>query len=163
MIALDANVLVRLVTRDDEKQAQRAKAAFDTHAGEDGGLFVSDIVLVERCWTLAKSYGLARADIALTVRALLDNASIALETPAAVRDALASFELGSADFPDCTLIVAKAREAGCNRTLSFDQRMRSLPGVVLLQPACYGRNGRFRGIQFASGTISIGSWNGTAR
>lgn len=131
MIALDTSVLVRLVTRDDEKQAQHAKAVFDTHAGEDGGLFVSDVVLVELCWTLAKSYGLARANIARTVRALLDNASIALESRAAVRDALAGFEAGSADFPDC-LIVAKAREAGCSRTLSFDQRMGSLPGVELL-------------------------------
>lgn len=131
MIALDTNVLVRLVTRDDETQAQRAKAVLDTHADEDGGLFVADIVLVELCWTLAKSYGLARADIARTVRALLDNASIALESPAAVRDALASFETGSADFPDC-LIVAKATKAGCTRTLSFDQRMGSLPGVELL-------------------------------
>jgi predicted nucleic-acid-binding protein len=123
-----SSVLVRLVTRDDEKQAQRAKAVFDRHADEDGGLFVSDIVLAELCWTLAKSYGLARADITCTVRAPLDNASIALESPAAVRVVLASFEPGSADFPDC-LIVAKARTAGSSRTLSFDQRMGALPGV----------------------------------
>ncbi|MBK7767239.1 MAG: type II toxin-antitoxin system VapC family toxin [Sulfuritalea sp.] len=131
MIALDTNVLVRLVTRDDEAQAQRAKAVFDKHAGEDGGLFVADIVLVELCWTLATSYELARTDIALTVRALLDNASIALESPVAVKSALASFEAGSADFPDC-LIVAKAHEAGCSQTLTFDRRMKLLPGVALL-------------------------------
>lgn len=33
MIALDTNVLVRLVTRDNEAQAQRAKAVFDAHGG----------------------------------------------------------------------------------------------------------------------------------
>ncbi len=131
MIALDTNVLVRLVTRDDKPQAQRAKDVFDTHADENGGLFVADIVLVELCWTLAKSYGLARASIARTVRALLDNASITLESPTAARDALASFEASSADFPDC-LIVAKARAVGCSRILSFDQRMGSLAGVELL-------------------------------
>ena len=43
VIALDTNVLVRLITRDDEKQAQRAKAVLDMHADEDGGLFVTDI------------------------------------------------------------------------------------------------------------------------
>lgn len=131
MIALDTNVLVRLVTRDDDAQAQRAKAVFDTHADEDGELFVADIVLVELCWTLARSYELARADIARTVQALLDNASIALESPAAVKNALACFEAGSADFPDC-LIVAKAAQAGCSHTLSFDRRMELLPGVQLL-------------------------------
>ncbi|EQD27547.1 PilT protein domain protein, partial [mine drainage metagenome] len=58
MIALDSNVLVRLVTRDDEAQALRAKAIFDAHNGEDGALFVSDIVLVEVCWVLERSYRL---------------------------------------------------------------------------------------------------------
>lgn len=130
MIALDTNVLVRLLVRDDEAQAQRAKAAFDAHA-ESGGLFVADIVLVELCWTLARSYGLPRADIARAVRALLDNASIALESPAAVKRALASFDAGGGDFPDC-LIVAKAGAAGCSRILSFDKRMVALPGVELL-------------------------------
>ncbi len=128
MIALDTNVLVRLVTRDDEAQARRAKAVFDAHAEEDGGLFVSDVVLVELCWTLARAYELGRDDIARTVRALLGNASVALESPEAVREALGLFEAGGPDFPDC-LIVAKARAAGCARTLSFDRRMASLPGV----------------------------------
>jgi len=131
VIALDTNVLVRLVTRDDEAQAQRARAVFEEHAVEVGGLFVADIVLVELCWTLARSYELSRADIALTVHALLNNASIALESSAAVKSALVNFEAGTADFPDC-LIVAKAGQAGCSHTLSFDRRVGSLPGVQLL-------------------------------
>ena len=131
MIALDTNILVRLVTRDDEAQAQRAKAAFDTYAGENGALFVADIVLVELCWTLARSYELERVDIARTVRALLDNASIALESPTAVKGALVHFETSSAEFPDC-LIVAKAGQVGCSQLLSFDKRMGPLPGVQLL-------------------------------
>ena len=59
MIALDTNVLVRLLTRDDEAQARRAKAAFDAQAGEHGGLFIADVVLAELCWTLARAYRLA--------------------------------------------------------------------------------------------------------
>ena len=131
MIALDTNVLVRLVTRDNEAQAQRARAVFDAQGEEHGGLFVSDIVLAELCWTLSRSYELERADIARTVRALLDNSSIALESSPAVRDALVSFETTAADFPDC-LIVAKASHAGCRHTLTFDQRMKPLPGVQIL-------------------------------
>ncbi len=131
MIALDTNVLVRLDTRDDEAQAQRARAVFEEHAVEVGGLFVADIVLIELCWTLARNYELSRADIALTVHALLNNASIALESSAAVKSALVNFETGNADFPDC-LIVAKAGQAGCSHTLNFDRRMGSLPGVQLL-------------------------------
>ena len=126
MIALDTNVLVRLVTRDNEKQAQRAKVVFDQ--AEHGGLFVSDTVLVELCWTLSRSYELERSDISRTVRALLDNSCIAFESATVVRDALNSFETTAADFPDC-LIGAKARHAGCSQILTFDQRMKPLPGV----------------------------------
>ncbi len=131
MIALDTNVLVRLVTRDNEAQAQRAKAVFDAHAEEHGCFFVSDIVLVELCWTLSRSYELQRADIARTVRALLENSSIAFESPLVVRNALNRFESTTTDFPDC-LIVAKASHAGCSHTLTFDQRMKSMPEVQLL-------------------------------
>lgn len=131
MIALDTNVLVRLLTRDDETQARRAKEVFDACGDEPGALYVADVVLAELSWTLARSYGLARVDIARCVRALLDNATLALESPAAVREALARYESGSADFPDC-LIVAKAAAAGCGRVLSFDRRMAKLPGVGIL-------------------------------
>ncbi len=131
MIALDTNVLVRLVTRDDEAQALRAKALFDQHSQEDGALFVSDIVLVELCWTLESSYRLARKDIATTLRALLDNATVQLESNAAVSAALTHFETGSTGFPDC-LIVAKANAHGCEHTVTFDRRMRQLAGVKLL-------------------------------
>lgn len=131
MIALDTNVLVRLVTRDDEAQARRAKTIFDKHGEEHGGLFVSDIVLAELCWTLSRSYQLERNDVARTIRALLDNSSIAFESPPVVRNALTSFETTTADFPDC-LIVAKAKHFGCEHTVTFDQRMKLLPSVRLL-------------------------------
>lgn len=131
MIALDTNVLVRLVTRDDEAQALRAKAVFDACGSKDGELFVADIVLVELCWTLERSYRLDRSDIANTVRALLDNATVKLESPAAVRDALANYETAGIGFPDC-LVVAKALHAGCSHTRTFDRRMAALPGVEQL-------------------------------
>ncbi|MDX8400215.1 MAG: hypothetical protein R8K20_08190 [Gallionellaceae bacterium] len=69
---------------------------------------------MEVCWTLSRSYGLERAETALTVR-----------TP------LNYFENNATDFPDC-LIVAKANQFACSHTLTFDQRMKSLPKVQLL-------------------------------
>lgn len=48
-----------------------------------------------------------------------------------MKRAFVCFETGNADFPDC-LIVAKAGLAGCGHILSFDRRMKSLPGVEVL-------------------------------
>ncbi|MHB1941686.1 MAG: PIN domain-containing protein [Acidiferrobacteraceae bacterium] len=131
MIALDTNILVRLVTRDDEAQAARAKAVFDAQGSEEGALFVSDIVLVELCWTLERSYRLSRQAMATVIHALLDNSTVKLESPPVVRDALAHFTRSSIGFPDC-LIVAKAQHQGCRQTLTFDRRMASLPDVEIL-------------------------------
>ncbi|SBT05913.1 PilT protein domain protein [Candidatus Accumulibacter aalborgensis] len=52
MIAVDTNVLVRLLTRDDDDQAQRAQGLFDAASDTDGAIFISDVVLAELCWSL---------------------------------------------------------------------------------------------------------------
>lgn len=131
MIALDTNILVRLITRDDEAQAQRAKALFDRYSAIDGAFFVADIVLVELCWVLERSYQLSRAEIGHTVQALLNNATVQLETPAVVRAALEQFDQSTIGFPDC-LIVAKAKHANCECTMTFDRHMSALDTVQLL-------------------------------
>ncbi|MHB8255503.1 MAG: PIN domain-containing protein [Acidiferrobacter sp.] len=131
MIAIDTDVLARLVTRDDKAQALPAKALFDAHIDEDGALFVSSIVLVELCWALERSYQLSRQEIAIVVRALIDNRTVKLESPDAIRTALGYFAMGDAGFPDC-LIVAKAGCESCSQILTFDRRMASLPDVRIL-------------------------------
>ena len=85
MIALDTNVLVRLLTRDHEEQALRVKALFDSHEGEDGVFFVSDIVLAELCWILERSYRHSRSEIDA---ALSVNRSLSLESSHVVEEAL---------------------------------------------------------------------------
>ena len=130
MIALDTNVLVRLLTRDHEAQALRVKALFDSQ-GEDGIFFVSDIVLAELCWTLERSYRHSRSEIDAAISALSVNRSLSLESSRAVEEALGLFRTVEAGFPDC-LIAAKARLRGCSKTVTFDRRMADLPGVERL-------------------------------
>ena len=131
MIAVDTNVLVRLLTRDDEKQAERARKLFDQHAGKDGMLFVSDVVLAELAWTLDRGYRFERADIARAIRSLADNATITLESSDSVRVALGLHEKGGTTFPDC-LIAAKAAAAKCKSLATFDKGMKNLPLATLL-------------------------------
>jgi predicted nucleic-acid-binding protein len=131
MIGLDTNVLVRLLTRDDEAQAKKAKALLDKHADEDGALFVSDVVLAELVWTLERAYGLKRAEIGQAVRALADSATLTFESRNVLRQAQDLFLKDKAGFADC-LIVAKAQAAGCDFVVTFDKVMRTLPGVEAL-------------------------------
>jgi len=129
MIGLDTNVLVRLLTRDDEKQAGKARDLLERHANEDGQLFVSDIVLAELVWILDRAYGLDKAAIATAIKALADNATLGFESREVLRDAQALYADSKAGFADC-LIHAKARAAGCETLASFDKALRGPPGVV---------------------------------
>lgn len=131
MIALDTNVLVRLLTRDDEKQASKAHALLEKHADEDAAFFVSDIVLAELVWTLERSYDYDRNSIAQVLKALADNATLGFESREVLRVAQQFFADAKAGFADC-LIVAKAQAAGCGSLVSFDKAMRALPKVNLL-------------------------------
>lgn len=131
MIALDTNVLVRLLVRDDEAQFAKVAQLFDDHADEPASLWVSEVVLSEVTWVLGRTYGFDRASVALALRAMTVNATLALESAQEVRQALALFEQGPADFPDCLLAV-QAAARGAVSVVTFDRRMRHLPGVRLL-------------------------------
>ena len=131
MQAIDTNLLVRLFTRDDAAQGKRVRDLFDRHANEDGAFWIADTVLVELAWTLDRAYGRSRSDIAKALRALSGNATIQLESPSAVTQAIALYEPGPADFADC-LLIAKAEAVGCDAVRTFDRKMRGLPRVKLL-------------------------------
>ena len=131
MIALDTNVLLRLLLRDDASQALRAQALFDANAERDGTLFVSDVVLAELAWVLRSRYGQGSEPIGRAIRGLLGNATLAWQSPDAVARALELYEAGSVDFPDC-LVAALAGDNGCEAVATFDRGMQSLPGVRLI-------------------------------
>jgi predicted nucleic-acid-binding protein len=131
MQAIDTNLLVRLFVNDDAAQGKKVRDLFDSHSHEDAALWVADIVLVELVWTLDRTYGRSREEIATALRALAGSATVLLESGPAVAQAINLFEAGPADFAD-SLLVCKAAEMGCEAVRTFDRRMRSLPGVKLL-------------------------------
>ena len=67
MRAVDTNVLVRLVTRDDAKQVAAAEA-FVAH-----GAWVPHLALAEAAWVLASVYDRAPEAIAMAVEMLLNH------------------------------------------------------------------------------------------
>ena len=131
MVAIDTNVLLRLLINDDELQASKARSLFETQA--DGGefLWVADIVLIELVWALDRRYGRPRDEVCAALNALTNNATVVAESSDCLHQAIALYEQGPAGFADCLLAV-KAGMAGCNALRTFDKKMRALPGVKLL-------------------------------
>lgn len=133
MIALDTNVLLRLLAEDADEQAtrQRVRAARLIDVAEAAGdrLFVADVVLCEVVWMLGRTYRASRASIRETVAALLQTRHLAFEAPDGIGRALAAFGGGTGDFADY-LIRERAREAGCTGVATFDRALLREDGFV---------------------------------
>src|SRR5438270_4488771 len=101
MRAIDTNVLVRLLTMDDPKQAVAAEA-FVTAA--DHG-WISHVVLVETVWVLESVYERSRKEIAATLKTLLDHQSFVLQDTDVVNAAYDLFTRAiSVGFSDCLVL-----------------------------------------------------------
>jgi predicted nucleic-acid-binding protein len=84
MIAVDTNVLVRLLTGDDARQAAAARSLF---AGER--IWVAKTVLLETGWVLGSLYGFEEAAIRDAFTKLLGLRNVFVEDKSAVAAALA--------------------------------------------------------------------------
>ncbi len=126
MRAIDSNVLVRLLTRDDARQVAAAEAFVEK------GAWVSHLALAEATWVLASVYELEASAIATAVEMLLNHRDLALEEPEVVSNALQYFHrrpvLG---FSDC-LMLEVARKAGHLPLGIFDRALGKLPGAERL-------------------------------
>ena len=127
MLALDTNVLVRFVVRDDETQYRKARTFIEHQRREQSLILVSLFVVLETEWVLRSRYHLSKADILATFSGLLDSADVFIEDDASLEEALFHWEDSTADFADC-LIGARHRRLGCEQTVTFDARAARLPG-----------------------------------
>ena len=75
MIALDTNILVRYLVRDDEKQAEAARTLLESLTIEQPG-FVCREVIVELVWVLERSYKCSRDRIATVLEQLATTESL---------------------------------------------------------------------------------------
>jgi predicted nucleic-acid-binding protein len=71
MIAVDTNVLVRLVVKDDPDQFALAERLVREAAESGEPCLVSDPVLCELEWVLESSYGASRSDVLAAMQNLL--------------------------------------------------------------------------------------------
>ncbi len=121
MIALDTNLLVRLLTNDEPRQAAKVEAWLGKNTGGRSPAYVDHIVLCELAWVLERSYAYGRSEVHRAIASLLAAAQLKVETPALVRQALKRYADGPADFSDY-LLAARAAAAGFTPVLTFDKQ-----------------------------------------
>lgn len=121
MIAIDSNVLLRLLLDDDADQARRARALVVAAAEAREPAYINRAVLCETLWVLGRGYRHDRSQIARAIELLLAAPAVQLEDGTAVEEALVVFRNGTLGFVDA-LIGVLNRRAGCSTTYTFDRR-----------------------------------------
>jgi predicted nucleic acid-binding protein len=126
MRAIDANVLVRLITRDNPRQAASAETFVEK------GAWVSVLALAEAVWVLGTVCQLSAKDQARAVEMLLNHRDLVLQDPATVAAALELFRTRpSLGFSDC-LTLQLARKAGHLPLGTFDRGLARIQGAEKL-------------------------------
>jgi len=126
MLAADTNVVVRIVTRDDERQALVADAFVQK------GAWVSQLVLAETAWVLRDLYGLEHEEIASIIEMLLQHESLTLQDADVIAVALEHYrQRPRIGFSDC-LVLEIARKAGHLPLGTFDRDLSKLDGAQRL-------------------------------
>lgn len=120
MMALDTNVLVRLLLRDDAAQARAAEQFVASCQVNDESCLISQIVVVEAVWVLETAYGYSRDQIAKMIEYILLADALSVEEAHQVWAALRDFRASRADFADC--LIGRTNQAlGSERTVTFDR------------------------------------------
>jgi predicted nucleic-acid-binding protein len=126
MRAVDTNILVRLITRDDPRQLALSEAFVAK------GAWVSTLVVAETVWVLGAVYDLGHEEIGTVVEMLLRHEQLSLQDPDMVSAALEQFrQVAAVGFTDC-LVLEIARKAGHLPLGTFDKRLSKLDGAERL-------------------------------
>jgi predicted nucleic-acid-binding protein len=129
MRAIDTNVLVRLITRDDKRHVESAESFVSS------GAWISHLVLAEMSWVLESVYERTREEIAKAVEMLLDHQQIAIQDRGIIEEALDTFcKHRRISFSDA-LVLEAARKNGHVPLGTFDRDLAKLDGTQLLTKA----------------------------
>ena len=123
MRAVDTNLLVRLIARDDADQVKAAESFVEKWA------WVSHLVLAETLWVLDAVYNRSPVQIANAIDRLLNHRELTLQDSDVVALALDRFRSRpSLGFSDC-LVLEIARKAGHLPLGTFDRNLAKLDGT----------------------------------
>lgn len=129
MIAIDTNVLVRILI-DDAGQPGQVQAA-RALASRVGQVYIPLIVLVETVWVLESACRLEKAAIIAILTHLHTNSAFVLQDEAITQEALRQFRVSNVDFAD-SVILTHVQQQGLELH-TFDKHLARQTGARIIQ------------------------------
>ena len=132
MTALDTNVIVRFLVRDDEEQAETARKRLKQAEKDRERLLVPLLVVLETIWVLESAYNKTRSEILDSILDMRQMPVFEFEADAVVEHLLGDGRKYKADLADI-LIAYSAQATGGENGLTFDKGAAKLPFFNLLK------------------------------
>ncbi len=121
MLAIDTNLVVRLLADDDQRQTEKVRSLLSTEE-----VFVATTVLLETAWVLGSTYKFSRDAVGRALSLFVRLPAIRLEEPERVNQALDWLSQGM-DFADA-LHLAGADD--CEAFITFDRALARSSGKL---------------------------------
>jgi len=132
MKAIDTNVLVRFLVKDNEQQAKVVYRKFKKIEGKKEVLFIPIPVVLKTIWVLESVYGVKRQEILDSINDLLLMPILDFEAQPAIRSFVSSAKEDKVDLSDL-FIGNYAKYLGCDSVITFDKRASKLGIFELLK------------------------------
>jgi predicted nucleic-acid-binding protein len=130
--ALDTNVLIRFLVKDDKKQAEIVYRVFKQAEINNEILYVPLLVVLETIWVLESVYQVSRINIINSITDLLLMPVIEFEAQSTIQNFVSYARETKTDLSDL-LIAQTAKSAGCESMLTFDKRASDFEFFSLLK------------------------------
>lgn len=131
MTALDTNVIVRFLVRDDEQQSETVYKYLKKAEKSGEAFFIPLAVVLETVWVLGSAYRKSRADILNSLESLMHSQVFRLDRDDVVGRVISDARNSDADIADL-IIAHSARASGCKSGLTFDKKAAKHPFFKLL-------------------------------
>lgn len=130
-MALDTNVVVRFLVRDERRQSQLVYARFRKAESSREVLFVPLVVVLETIWVLESAYGKSRQEILNALEDLRGMPILEFEKDRVLQSLMQDGRENAVDLSDLLMALA-ARSSGCSGVLTFDKKASRRPFFELL-------------------------------
>ena len=135
MMLLDANVVVRYLTRDDPVKAERCRGLLESVERGETQLTTTESIIAEIVYVLSSKrlYGLAPERIRSLLTPILNLRGLKLGNRRSYHRALELFAAEGIDFEDA-MAVAEMERLGIACIVTYDRHFDRIDGVVRMEP-----------------------------
>jgi predicted nucleic-acid-binding protein len=113
MISVDTNIIIRLLTGDDQIQLKKVKSLFSKE-----NIYITTTVILECEWVLRYAYQFKQSEITNAFESLFGLPNVQLENPLTISNAIHWYQKGM-NFADALHL---AHSSGADAFVTFDKK-----------------------------------------